>query len=808
MSSFDSRRLLNIRRAVLPVVEAMESRRLFAASLVSIGVGDVPADGNSGNASVSSNGNLVAFESDATNLVAVDTNGITDIFLRNVSGGTTVRVSSGVGGVPANGRSHSPAISADGAFIAFVSEASNLVAGDNNGVQDIFRYDVANGTISRVSVNTTNGDANSESHSPSISSTGRFIAFVSRASNLFGGTDANAQADVFVRDMTGGLTELVSTPDGDTLTTGAGTSTEPSISANGRFVSFTSTAPNLIASDINNQSDVFLRDTTADTTVLVSATAGGATGAGASDDSRISSDGSLVTFRSTAADLVTFDSNGEADVFLRDIAGGTTTVLSANRARTSVGHGASRGASLSTDERFAAFSSLAPDIVGGDNNAREDIFLRDRTTGPSYLVTASTTNTPANGHSFDAQVSGDGSVVVFSSDASNLVGSDTNGFTDIYTATSPAAAPDTQAPIAAMAVPQPGVLAGAATVDFQVALTDNVALNTVTLGNLNVTGPNAFSTAATLVKVVGSGPNAVATYRFAAPGGTVDTADNGAYIVNVATNAIRDAAGNAAAAGTIGSYTISTADSAAPDLTVQLASALPASVAGGSKGKAVLVVTNQGTNTLANASVATALYASDDATLDAFDTFVGGATKPLTLASGASKNVSLRFSYPATLGNGDYYLIAVTDDDNAVTEPNETNNTNSTTTPSRIAQPSVDVRPEVSPFTGTFTAKNKAVVTITVFNDGNTKVTKPVEMRLFSSGDGTPDSNDDLITTVRRRIGLAGGTSKTVSLRFKFPSTLSTGVRFLGVDLDPLDKIIETNDGNNASTSVTSFTFA
>jgi Tol biopolymer transport system component len=198
----------------------------------------------------------VAFRSPASNLVRGDTNRRTDVFVRDRQTRTTRRVSVNSHGHQANYSSFDPAISADGSFVVFVSSASNLVRGDTNGKVDVFVRNRHAGTTTRVNVRSDGHQANRPSSAPSISATGRYVAYRSGGSNLVAG-DTNHKADVFLRDRTAGTTKRVSVrSNGDQAN---GLSFEPSISADGRYIAFHSHASNLIAGDTNGRPDIFIR---------------------------------------------------------------------------------------------------------------------------------------------------------------------------------------------------------------------------------------------------------------------------------------------------------------------------------------------------------------------------------------------------------------------------------------------------------------------------------------------------------------------------------------------------------------------
>jgi Tol biopolymer transport system component len=208
----------------------------------------VPSGGGSSNStsnrpSISADGRYVAFQSLATNLVAGDTNGQFDIFVRDRVAGTTTRVSVSSTGAQATGSSTAPKISADGTVVAFQSTAFDLVANDNNGAADAFVRDLTASTTTRVSVRTAGGEADAGSGGPVLSGDGHFVAFTSSATNLVS-DDTNGAVDVFVHDRTTGITERVSVSSTGVQANNA--SSAPAISHDGRFVAFATSATNLV----------------------------------------------------------------------------------------------------------------------------------------------------------------------------------------------------------------------------------------------------------------------------------------------------------------------------------------------------------------------------------------------------------------------------------------------------------------------------------------------------------------------------------------------------------------------------------
>jgi Tol biopolymer transport system component len=298
-------------------------------SCVSVNSSEVPGIGTSVRASISADGRYVVFGSAAANLAGPDANANWDAFVRDLQARTTECVSVDASGHAGNGASYTDlarAISQDGRFVVFRSDANDLVAGDTNGVTDVFVRDRQSGTTECASVDSGGVSANGASSDAAISADGRFVAFTSTATNLVPGTSIVARR-VFLRDLQSGTTELVSVRIG-----GADADAEsygPSLSADGRFAAFTSWLPDLAAGDTNGRADVFVRDRQAGTTEIASLGDSGQLGNEDCLLATISPDGNFVAFESAAADLVPADTNGfMVDVFLRDRVAATTDLVS------------------------------------------------------------------------------------------------------------------------------------------------------------------------------------------------------------------------------------------------------------------------------------------------------------------------------------------------------------------------------------------------------------------------------------------------------------------------------------------------
>jgi len=351
---------------------------------ISRGVGGVQANGDSFKPVISADGRYTAYESYASNLVAGDTNNTSDIFRYDRLSGATLRLSiaSGAAGAQSNGDSTHAAISADGSHVAFASEATNLVLGDTNARWDAFVRDIGANTTTRVSVTTPGVQGNGDSVDPIISGNDRFVAFVSNATNLVTG-DTNSRYDIFVRDRVAPATTRVSIATGAAGAQANRDSWQPYISDDGRYVVFASDATNLVAGDTNGFSDIFLRDRTTNVTTRLSVDSLGLQSDNHSYNPRITNDGRYGVFESYGA-LVATDYNGAADIYLRDRTANKTQLLSVSTGSI-LGDFDSLWPVMSSDGRYVIFESIATNLVGGDNNYAGDIFARDRGIGTSPI---------------------------------------------------------------------------------------------------------------------------------------------------------------------------------------------------------------------------------------------------------------------------------------------------------------------------------------------------------------------------------------------------------------------------------------
>lgn len=325
---------------------------------------------------LSADGRYAVFQSFASNLVSGDTNNTADIFVIDLNGGAISRVSTAADGTQANSHSSSAVISADGRTVVFSSAASNLVSGDTNGRYDIFVKDLQTGAITRASIAADGSEANGHCDAFSLSADGRFLAFTSDASNLVSG-DTNGKSDVFLRDLqTGTVTRVSTAADGSESD---GYSGEASLSADGRFLAFSSDASNLVGDDISAPTGIFVKDLQTGVVTRVSVAADGTPGDSNSLTPTLSADGRTVAFYSEAANLVADDVNNSGDIFVTDLQTGITTLASVSSDGIH-GDTQSRNHALSADGRYVAFVSEF-DFEHGLPGNTTAVFVKDLQTG-------------------------------------------------------------------------------------------------------------------------------------------------------------------------------------------------------------------------------------------------------------------------------------------------------------------------------------------------------------------------------------------------------------------------------------------
>ena len=446
---------------------------------------------------ISSDGRYVLFESSAGDLTAGDTNNAGDVFVRDMISGTTLLVSTNTSGNGGNGVSRSPVMTSDGRYVAFVSAATNLVAGDTNGIPDVFVRDLQTGTTTLASVGATSTGSfilPSSSESPDLTPDGRFVAFYSTATNLVPGV-TNA-GEVYVRDLVAGTTTWASTNARSLFQSVVGTTNEIScnqrISTNGQFVAFEAcTNPvtgsygrgiilrynlqtgltdvihtnanvpigaafeNIHSLDLTpdgrfivfaantnstagTNTAIYLWDAQSGTNTLISANLAGTISASAyCENPTIDASGRYVAFFSSAADLTADALVGTCHLYVRDVQAGTTRLVDVDTNGIGSGVNPTTVPALSADGRSAAFECPDGNLVPDDNNRDNDVFVRNLTTDTTDLISVHHPTLPSlspNGYSviYSSSVSTNGRYVAFVSDADNLAASNTNRYRDVF----------------------------------------------------------------------------------------------------------------------------------------------------------------------------------------------------------------------------------------------------------------------------------------------------------------------------------------------------------------------------------------
>lgn len=383
--------------------------------------------------SISADGRYSVFSSEAADLVAGDTNGRSDVFLHDRNSGSTSRVSVSSSNQQSNGTSRFPGISDNGRFVAYNSSATNLVAGDTNGMFDIFVFDRQTGATTRVSIDSLGNEAvGGDSFRPAVSADGRYIAFHSRATNLVT-NDTNNERDIFVHDRNLGETTRVNVSSADAQAM-AGDSRFTTISDDGRYIAFQSEAGNLVGDDTNGIYDIFVRDLLLGETTRVSVTSLGLQSpSGSSRFPGISGDGQYVVFQSASSSLVANDTNSSVDIFVHDRVSGDTSRVNVDPDGAQALGGHSGLANISADGRYVVYSSAASNLVAGDTNGDTDVFIHDlATTETTRANTGTLDSQSSGGSSMMPDISADGRYVVYESAASNLVANDTNAQMDVF----------------------------------------------------------------------------------------------------------------------------------------------------------------------------------------------------------------------------------------------------------------------------------------------------------------------------------------------------------------------------------------
>lgn len=409
---------------------ATASARLGAPERVSVALSGGEGDGWSYlGSSLSGDGRFVAFQSESSDLVPGDTNGVADVFVRDRVTGTTQRVSVGPDDTQSAVRSESPRISEDGRYVAFLSEAADLDVDGATPAGGIYVRDLATGTTQRV-FGSEQGRV--EDRELALSGNGRYVAFTTGTRLVPRDTNGARAQDVYRVDVRTGKVRLVSLR--RFRDSSPRRSTEPSLSHSGRFVVFQSWG-RLVQGDGNGLPDVYLRDLSRRSLRRMSVNSRGVAADTGGTGPGVSATGRFVVFTSNASNLVR-GSNDNGNVFVRDRKRGITRRVSVGARERQGDHVSvvtTAGTVISRDGRYVIFWSNATNFVRGDDNDKPDVFLRDRVQGTTTLVSASEDGTPGDHESVSGVLSSDGSTVAFTSRATDLVAGDRSRRPDVFT---------------------------------------------------------------------------------------------------------------------------------------------------------------------------------------------------------------------------------------------------------------------------------------------------------------------------------------------------------------------------------------
>lgn len=389
---------------------------------------DTGVKGNGERPSIAAAGTQVAFESQSRRLDPADLDTTNDVYVKNLATGDIVLASTSSAGVKGNGPSYAPSLSGDGTRVAFVSEARNLDPADTDAMPDVYVKDLVSGGVMLASSRAGGVKANADSAQPSLSADGASVAFTSSATNL-DPADTDPLPDVYVKDLATGALTLAS--ESGAGAKGDGASGEPSLSGDGSKVAFSSEASNLTPEDRDPILDVFVKDLNSGGLTLASVSAAGTKSDAFSNHPSLSADSGMVAFFTLASNLDPIDTDFVGDVYAKDLSSGSLILVSASDAGAK-GDDESFDPAISGDGGRVSFTSFASNLDPADGDFISDVFVKDLATGDVEVVSTSAAGTKGNAGSFQPSPSSDGSRIAFWSLASNLIPSDPDFGPDVY----------------------------------------------------------------------------------------------------------------------------------------------------------------------------------------------------------------------------------------------------------------------------------------------------------------------------------------------------------------------------------------
>lgn len=405
------------RRLVLTLCVTACSTQAFAQAnrIVSVNSDGNPANNNSYYSAISADGRFVAFQSEASNLVSNDFNGQYDIFVRDMRTGQTTLVSVSTSGSSANSLSLQPSISGNGRYVLFESNASNLVSGDTNGTWDLFMRDLQTQTTIRFSLDSNGNQVFNRSDSPNFAADNRYIIFHSDAALV--PEDTNGFTDIYRYDVQSRAVIRVSTTSSGAQANG--TSYHPWISADGNMVAFMSSATNLVANDTNNQADVFTKNIGTGEVRRVNVSTQGTQCNDETVWPSISGNGRIVSFCSRGSTLVTGDTNNNWDAFVHDLQTSTTTRINVRPDGSQADSYTRSPTTMTRDGRYVTFASLSTNLVPNDTNGFQDIFVRDLQTNTTIRTSFAYNGGQCGDDCFVPFIAADGRYITFTSEAND-----------------------------------------------------------------------------------------------------------------------------------------------------------------------------------------------------------------------------------------------------------------------------------------------------------------------------------------------------------------------------------------------------